>query len=163
MAMLCSICPNPKIKAMEKAYVRGEPVRKIAKRFKVSAPSLRRHLLKCMKRRVQSALVRHEVKVGQTHLDRFAELVADAQRIKAACEKQGDFRSAISAIRELTRIIELEAKMAGELKSETNVDVNIANVIQSPEWIVMRERIVNAVQCDACRERVAVALLQGGE
>jgi hypothetical protein len=61
-------------------------------------------------------------------LERLRELNAQAQRLKEKAERTGDLRTALAAVRELSRIVELIAKLRGELTEggETKIlNVNI--------------------------------------
>ena len=129
--------------------------RAIAGQYGLSKSSVARH-----REHIRQAIEQAEGDISSRLVAKIQELASDAQRIKRDAMKSGDLRTALSAIHELTRIIELQAKMAGELKNETNVNVNGANLLQNPEWIRIRDTLVRAVvQCDACRERVALALM----
>ncbi|MGB4783228.1 MAG: terminase small subunit [Candidatus Acidiferrum sp.] len=48
-------------------------------------------------------------------LGQLRELNAQAQRLKEKAEREGDLRTALAAVRELCRIVELMAKLNGEL------------------------------------------------
>jgi hypothetical protein len=52
-------------------------------------------------------------------------MAPEARRLQAKAEADGDTRTAIAALRELTRLIELRARVAGELKDR---QVNVLNV-----------------------------------
>ena len=45
------------------------------------------------------------------------ELTSEAQRLKVIAEQAGDYRAALAPVRELCRIVELMAKLSGELDS----------------------------------------------
>ena len=49
----------------------------------------------------------------------------EARRLQAQAEEAGETRTAIAALRELTRLVELKAKMAGQLKDQ---QVNVLHV-----------------------------------
>lgn len=48
-------------------------------------------------------------------LEQLRELNAQAQRLKEKAERAGDLRTALAAVRELSRIVELTARLSGEL------------------------------------------------
>jgi len=61
-------------------------------------------------------------------LEQLRRLNAQAQRLKEKAERAGDLRTALAAVRELSRIVELTAKVRGELAEggETKIlNVNI--------------------------------------
>ncbi len=55
----------------------------------------------------------------------LGRLASEARRLQAAAEEAGELRTAIAALREITRLIELRARIAGELKEG---QVNVLNV-----------------------------------
>ena len=48
-------------------------------------------------------------------LEQLPRLNAQAQRLKEKAEQEGDLRTALAAVRELSRIVELTARLSGEL------------------------------------------------
>jgi len=62
---------------------------------------------------------------------RLHALVQDVNRIKRKAEALGDDRTALAAVAELRRIVELSAKLTGELEQRTQV--NVLNVELTPE------------------------------
>jgi len=59
------------------------------------------------------------------------ELTYEARRLKAKAEREGDLRTALAAVRELYRIVELMARLRGELRE--GVEARILNVHLDPE------------------------------
>ena len=59
------------------------------------------------------------------------ELQQEAERIEEQAEASGDYRTALGAIRELCRIVELVAKLRGELHEQPQT--NILNVNLDPD------------------------------
>jgi predicted nucleic-acid-binding protein len=63
-----------------------------------------------------------------------------AQKIASKAEKDGDYRTALQGVRELTRIVELLAKMRGELYEQS------VNVIINNQWVEIRTKILSALE-----------------
>ena len=121
----CSICQHPQRSEVEQALIDGEPFRVVAARFGTSTSTLQRH-----KAHLPAELVRAkqaaEVSQSDDLLQKVANLENDARRIQRKAEKAGDLRTAVSAIRELTRVIELLAKLRGELQAQpTTINVQV--------------------------------------
>jgi hypothetical protein len=74
-------------------------------------------------------------------LDKIQALEKDARRVGKAAEDALDFRAAIAAIRELVRIVELQAKLAGQLQEGQTI-----NLVVMPEWISLRTTILLALE-----------------
>ena len=64
-------------------------------------------------------------------LARLQDLARDAHRIKQKAEAVGDDRTALAAIGELRRIVELSAKLTGQLEEKSHM--NIVHVELNPE------------------------------
>ena len=56
-------------------------------------------------------------------------------------EDTGDLRTALAGIRELVRIVELTAKMIGELDERPQV-----NVLVAPGWLQVRAALLDALR-----------------
>jgi hypothetical protein len=72
-----------------------------------------------------------EVAHGDSLLAQLRELTSEAQRLKVIAEQAGDYRAALAAVRELCRIVELMAKLSGELESHS--ETKILNVTLDAE------------------------------
>jgi hypothetical protein len=108
----------------------GDSYRIVAQRFTVSRDAVARH-----RRHLPAALAHarelKEVVHGDSLLGQLREFASEAQRIKGMAEKAGDYRTALAAVRELCRIVELLAKLTGELDSHS--ETKILNVTLDAE------------------------------
>ena len=163
----CTICNHPLRVEIDKALVAGATYREIAQRFGVSRDALYRHrknghiaeqIAKAAKKKeiqqakeVQAAILAQEaqeVADAQTILDEVSRLKGRALTILDRAETEGT-REACMALREVRGIIELLAKVRGELKS----DGPTINIIQNPQFVEFKS-VVLEVMCDECRERL---------
>jgi len=152
MARPCSICTHEQREAIDEALIVGESYRKISERWGVSPAALSRHL-----RRHLLALLagRREVDADNL-LEQVADLQRQAQAIKDKAEKKGDLKTALQGIRELCRIIELLAKLRGELDTRP-----VVNILLSSEWIQVRAVLLQALSpYPDARQAAAAALLE---
>jgi hypothetical protein len=126
----CSLCIHDRREQIEQALLCGDSYRMVAQRFAVSRDAVVRH-----RRHLPTALAHaHESKEafhGHSLLAQLRELTSEAQRLKATAEKAGDYRAALAAVRELCRIVELMAKLSGELDSHS--ETKILNVTLDAE------------------------------
>ena len=126
----CRACKHEKRNEIDRALVSGEAPRQVASRYGLSATGLQRH-----QKHITSSLVkaREAVEVGQASnvLSFVRGLVAKAHQFTDLAEQKGDLRTAMSGLRELTRMAELLAKLTGEL--EQRGETNIVNVHVTPE------------------------------
>lgn len=157
MPRVCTICTHPKREAIDQALIAGElSYRDIAGRFEISRSSLVRHKQNHLPATLAQAQEAREVANADDLLGQLDQLRAEAHRIKDKAEKAGDFRAALTGIRELVRIVELMAKVSGELQESQTV-----NVLIMPEWVTIRAAVVEAL-APFPEARAAVAgVLQG--
>jgi hypothetical protein len=126
----CSLCIHDRREQIEQALLCGDSYRIVAQRFTVSRDAVARH-----RRHLPAALAHarelKEVVHGDSLLAQLRELTSEAQRIKGMAEKAGDHRTMLAAVRELCRIVELIAKLSGELESHS--ETKILNVTLDAE------------------------------
>ena len=123
----CITCEHPERPKIEQALVSGTSFRKVSKRFGIGMTALFRHKEAHILPAVAKAQHAIEASQGDDLLAKVTMLESDARRIQRKAEAAGDLRTAISAIRELTRVIELLAKLRGELQAAPQI--NIAFVV----------------------------------
>ncbi len=161
MPRTCSICTHAERAAINAALLAGTALRDIAGQFGVSKSSLDRH----KEEHLPVALVQAKDAEAAAHADdllaQLATLQADARRIGARAEREGDLRTALAAVRELVRMIELLAEMQGELNRAPQVNITL-----TAEWLTLRLVILEALAAyPAARLAVAerLALVEGGQ
>lgn len=144
----CTVCTHLNVEEINKAIIEGESIRDIAKQFSkkfynspLSSSSIERH----KRNHLPTLLVKaEEVRKESCAEDLFAEirrLRSKAESIALMAEEEGDYRTALSGIRELIRIIELMAKLRGELQEQASI-----NIIMNPQWISMRNNILSSLE-----------------
>ena len=167
----CTICNHPQRLEIDKALIGGVSYRAIARQYGVSREAAGRHkrnghiaeqIAKVAKKKeiqqakeVQAAILAQEaqeVADAQTILDEVSRLKDRALTILDRAETEGT-REACMALREVRGIVELLAKVRGELKG----DGPTINIIQAPQFLEFKS-IVLEVMCKigraSCRERV---------
>jgi len=89
-------------------------------------------------------------------LGQIEDLRRQAQAIKDQAMKTNDLRTALQGIRELVRIVELLAKLRGELDERAQI-----NILLLPEWVQVRTRLLYALTpYPEARQAAAAALLE---
>jgi len=121
MPRKCSVCTNPNRQQIDKAMVSRQPYRIVA---------LARHR-KHIAAMVAKSIDPEQLAQSGSLLAQLEELRLEAQRLKQKAERAGDYRAALAAVRELCRIVELVAKLCGQLDART--ETNIINVNLDPE------------------------------
>lgn len=140
--------------AIDLALVAGASLRDVTRQFpgvsKDGASQHREHVAAAMVAAKTVADVVH----GETLIEKVQALEAQARAIGQRAEQAGDLRIALSAIRELTRITELQAKLAGELSDSPTVNITL-----STDRLAIRMAVLAALEkYPAARLAVAGAL-----
>lgn len=155
----CSICARPDAAKVDEQLVAGVSYAKIIFNMprnlpKPSEMSLSRHRRKCLTPGLMALQVRSEASGGPTLAARVEQLYDRAEKVLDKAEKDGQGNLAIASVRELRGIVELLARLSGEL--DTSAKVQVLNVTTSPEWTDVRARIFFALQAFP-EARLAVA------
>jgi hypothetical protein len=122
MSRKCSICNHDRRQEIEHTLLRGESHRAVAQQFAVPRGAVARHL-----KHVSIALIQarqlEEVEDGRSILIQLRELKIQAEHLRARADRAGDYRNALVAVREKARLVELEARLTGELdeRPETKI------------------------------------------
>ncbi len=150
MSRTCSICTHPRREEIDKAIVAGVPFRKIAQDFGVSRSSVDRHQKNGhIPEELAKATKAKEVAQADTLLAQVTKLKERANKILDTAEKEGT-REACMALREVRSIIELLAKVQGDLPDGPTVNITIIE----NQYNEFKTAIVG-VMCPDCQRRLA--------
>lgn len=108
-------------------------------RLGIDKSALSRHKKSHIPKNLAKAMEAKKVAKATNLIDEIERLRVKAERIFKKAEEEGDYRTALAGIRELTRIVELLAKMQGELKDQS------VNIVLNPQWIELRTTILSAL------------------
>jgi hypothetical protein len=118
----CSLCIDDRRQEIEQALLCGDSYRTVAQRFTVSRDAVGRH-----RKHLPAALAKaqdlKEVARGDSLLAQLRDLNLQAQHLKVKAERAGDYRTALAAVRELTRLVELAARLSGELNERPETKI----------------------------------------
>jgi hypothetical protein len=153
----CSVCSHPERAAIDVSLVEGGTLRDVARQFGLSKDSAARHKAEHLPATLASAAAASDAARGGTLLDKVRALEAQARDIAERANKAGELRTALAAVRELTRIVELQAKLAGDL-----IDAPTVSVTLGADWTEMRATILSSLdEYPEARVAVARALANG--
>ena len=138
MSRVCTICSHEQSDDIDRALVLGLPNRRIAAQYGTTEQAVRRHKDKHLPTLLAEA--QRHVR-ADTLMARLEHYTQSAHGIRAKAEKSGDLRTALAAIRELVRIVELQERLIGEIKDTATV-----NVLVAPEWLELRSAILSVLQ-----------------
>jgi hypothetical protein len=143
---------------IDDALICGRPFRDIARRFRgISKDAAARHKADHLPVTLSAAAAATELASGATLIEKIRALEAQARTIGREAHARGDLRIALGAVRELARIAELQAKLAGDISDGTAVTVAIGT-----DWESLRSTVLRAL-ANFPDARVAVAAALGAE
>lgn len=153
----CVTCAHAEREEIDRALVSGESQRSVAARFGLSKDTVRRHAAA----HLSAALI--ELRAGRLEedtrsaLERAEGLFSRAERLLTAAEVDGKPSAALAAVRELRALVELLAKLRGELDERP---VTVVNLAASEELRELQGVILAALgPHPEARQAVAGALL----
>ena len=126
MPRKCSACINPVRPEIDRALLAGTSLREISRQVALSKDSIARH-----RPHVERVLVQARKGNEARHADalsqRLEELSARARRLADTAEARKDTRDSLLALREMSRLIEIEARIAGRIEG-TRLEVSLTNI-----------------------------------
>ena len=158
MPRTCTICAHTRRAELDAALVAGEPYRGIAQRFAASSDAVLRH-----KAHVPQSLAKaHEaaaVSQADDLLGKIQWLEGEAKAILVeARSERGDPDRALRAIDRLAKLIELMARLRGEIQDQTTVNIAL---VTSPEWITLRGRLLTVLEAHPAARQNILSVLGG--
>ena len=128
MPRTCTVCIHKQLSEINAALLRNEAYRSVAKRFGASESAVYRHQQEHLPAALMKAKDAAELVQADSLMEKIAQLEQEARRLGRKAEDAGDLRTAMAAVRELVRIVELLAKTQGELKEPSGTTVNVVYV-----------------------------------
>ena len=151
MPRVCTVCTHPKRKAIDLAFVRSDgSKRRIAAQYHISPTAVRRHAKHILSGMIKANEAR-EVANAESLVAQVRKLQDRTEIIWERAERDEDGKLGLGAIREARGILELLAKLAGEIDSRPQV-----NILFSPEWLRVRSVLLESLM-PFPEARVAVA------
>ena len=141
MPRACTICTHPQRDEIDADFVRGQPFRRIATHRDVTEQSVRRHGASHLPESLATAQEERERIRASNLLNELHDLHDRVLGILETAEELGDLRAATGAIREARSLIELLAKLTGQIDHKPEV-----NIVLSPQWLTIRVAILDALE-----------------
>lgn len=123
MAKPCSVCVSHKLARVDQSILKGETLACISRKFGFSPDALGRHR-KHMRTAMKTA-VALQADYGSSLLDQIQKIKADVESLASEAAHRRDTGGALKALREQLRVIELEARLSGELETSNKVNVAV--------------------------------------
>jgi hypothetical protein len=146
MPRACSCCVDPRRPQIDRDLLSGLSEVKTSQKYGKSSTSVERH-----KQHITQTVALAASQDYGRELMKFIEVLeGEAARLQADAEAAHDTRTAIVALGERRRLVELRAKITGELK-EHQTTTNILSVTLDPkvaermaEAFLMRQKLLKA-------------------
>jgi len=123
----CSICIHPMKNEIDEALLlSANALRTIADQFQVSKSSLLRHKSDHIPKAMAETKRAGEIIRADSLLNKLISLKNDAERITEKAESSDDLKTSLSGIREQSRIIEILAKMQGQIQ-QPQIELTVNN------------------------------------
>ena len=116
---------------MDKLLLRGEQLKSVARRYSVSEDAIGRHKkhLQVVIAKAATSIEQKELAYGSALLAEIGRIRTDAERLQMESERRLDLRGALRAIHERLAIVELEAKLSGQIETgQKSVTINLQTV-----------------------------------
>lgn len=143
MGRECTVCRHERREQVDAALVMGTAYRELASRHGVSISALSRHNRDHVSVALARVSAEREKAGAESALDRLERLYHRALRVLDAAEGEGKASLSLSAIKELRGLVEVLARITGELDESTKVQV--VNVQTSQEWQTIRAALFDAL------------------
>ena len=155
----CTVCSHPDRQAIDEALVLGTSQRQLAATFSLSKDAVRRHHAAHLSPALRKVAETRQTGGAAKAVDELAELRERARRLLDAAEAKGDLRNAGALIGQLRGIVELLAKLTGELDERPQIAV--INLATSTEWLALRSALLGALDpFPEARNAVAARILE---
>ena len=154
----CTVCQHPNRDQVDRDLVDGLALDDIVAKYSgIRRDAVNRHKLNHLPATLVQSQQAVEVASADGLLAKMANLEAEARRLQAEAEKQKDIKTALAAVRELVRMVVLQARILGELRDGPTVNV----LVTSPEWLTIRGILMDVLKDypDAA-DAVAAALMR---
>lgn len=151
----CSVCRHPQRAEIDRALVAGAANTHVSSLFVVSEPAIRRHKAGHLPATLTKAAGAEEAARADDLLDQLRALQARTLALLGKAETAGKLGTAVMAIGEARRNLELLARLLGEL------DERPVNLLVLPEWLSVRTVLIEALApYPEARQAVAVRLME---
>ena len=140
MPRTCTICTHAERAAIDRALVQGLAFRHIAAQWDVSTGALQRHKDEHVPVLLTRAHDAEETARADDLLGELRELQATTLALLRKAEAAGKLGTAVMAIGEARRNLELLAKLIGQLDERP-----VLNLLVSVEWLTLRAALLSAL------------------
>ena len=132
MPRVCTVCRHAAREAIDAALVAGSALRPLGARFELSASAIRRHQRTHLPATLARAKDAADMANADDLLGQVKALWTRALAILDQAEHKGDLRTALAAIREARGVLELVARLVGEMRERGEL---AEPEVQAPRYV----------------------------
>jgi hypothetical protein len=155
----CKVCAHPNRVDIDASLIAGAALTGIAANYGMSPQSLLRHRDRHIPTEAQQkaaqAVAAGESLHGAGLMLKAAALLQTAETILEDAMTSGQPETALRAIREAGRMVELCAKLTGDLDASTTINLTLA-----PQWVTLQTTILQALAPHPEARSAVVAALE---
>ncbi len=150
----CNVCSHEDRNIIDQRLITGTPTRQIAAEFGLGRESVNRHKKNHLPAELLKSKKLAEITAADSLICRVEGLYDKALTLLNKAEVDGKWTAATGAIKEARSSLELIAKISGELKTGTTI-----NLTYSPQWTELRQVLITTLEpYPEIRDRVVLAL-----
>ncbi len=150
----CKVCSHEDRNVIDQRLISGTPTRQIADEFGIGRESVNRHKNNHLPAELLKSKKLAEITAADSLIVRVEGLYDKALTLLNKAEIDGKWTAATGAIKEARSSLELIAKISGELKTGTTI-----NLTYSPQWTELRQVLITTLEpYPEIRDRVVLAL-----
>ncbi len=139
----CTVCRHAEREAIDRSLVSGTPGSAIVAQFReISEDAVSRHRASHLPATLAKATEAAEIATADSLLERVETIYRRAWSLLEKAEAAGDLKTALQGIGQLRGTLELLAKLMGELREGTTVNVTLAT---HPEWVEVKTIIFDTL------------------
>ena len=135
-----TVCTHPERDAIDRALVQGVALRNIAEQHGLSLGAVHRHQADHLPVLLTQAHAAGEVARADDLLGELRDLQATTLGLLRKAERAGELGTAVMAIGEARRNLELLAKLIGQLDERP-----VVNLWLAPEWLTVRAALLDTL------------------
>ena len=140
MSRRCAICSHPQRLEIEREIIRGATRASVSRKYGMSTTAVYRHETKHIPQLLVKARDVATIASADILIAELKGLKDTAEEIMVQCKEDKNYRASLYAIQQLKGLIELTAKLCGELKTtHTSIVVNA-------EWITLKTVIFGVLE-----------------
>jgi hypothetical protein len=137
----CTVCTHEDVNLINERMVSGLSVRKIAEEFDLDRMAVQRHRTNHLPHSLVKSKKLDEMEAADSLIERIESLYSKAIELITIAEQDKKYAPAVAAIKEARSSLELLARISGELRTGTTVNITYSN-----QWVDLRRVLIDTLE-----------------